>query len=192
MKESIRGTLLKEQIKKTFVQMEKVIQEHQASFDFREIGIVSSIGKNIIKADGLPNVKSGEIVRFKNDLMGMVFNLNPENIDIILLDEARSLSAGDEVQRTNQVMDIPVGESLIGRVIDPVGRPLDQKGRISITDRKAIEQDSPAIMDRAPVHTPLQTGLLVVDSLVPIGRGQRELILGDRQTGKTGSIKSNR
>jgi F-type H+/Na+-transporting ATPase subunit alpha len=185
MSKSVQNISLNEHIKKTFGQMEREIRKHRASFDFQEIGTVTSVGKNIVKTNGLPNVKSGEIVSFKSGQLGMVFNLNPDSVDIILLNEERSISAGDEVRRTNRVMDVPVGDSLIGRVIDPVGRFLDHKGRINITERAPIEQEAPPIMDRAPVHTPLQTGLLTVDALVPIGRGQRELILGDRQTGKS-------
>ncbi len=185
MRESLQNMSLKENIKQAFDQMEKIIQKHQPYFDFKEIGIITSVGKNIVKASGLPNVKSGEIVSFKGGQLGMIFNLNLDSVDIILLDEEGSISSGDEVRRTNRVMDVPVGESLIGRIINPLGHPLDNRGPIHIIERAPIEQDAPPIMDRDPVHTPLQTGLLVIDAMVPIGRGQRELILGDRQTGKS-------
>ncbi len=185
MEELVQNTSLNENIKQAFSQMEKVIQKHHTHFDFQEIGMVTSVGKNIIKANGLPRVKSGEIVSFKNGQLGMVFNLNSDSVDIILLDEARSIASGDEVSRTNRVMDIPVGDELIGRVIDAAGRPLDKRGPVRTSERAPIEQDAAPIMDRDPVNTPLQTGLLVIDALIPVGRGQRELILGDRQTGKT-------
>lgn len=185
MKDISQDTLLQNQIKKSFIQMKKVVDQHREQFDLQEIGMITSVGKNIVHVNGLPNVKSGEIVNFKNGKLGMVFNLNPDRVDIILLDEGQSIASGDEVRRTNRVMDIPIGDELIGRVIDAVGRPLDHKGPIRTAERAPIEQDSVPIMDRDPVNTPLQTGLLVVDSLIPVGRGQRELILGDRQTGKT-------
>lgn len=177
--------LLEEEIKKTFSHLENVILKHQYSFDFQEIGVITSVGKGVVRASGLPNAKLGEVVTFPGGNLGMIFNLNPDSVDIILLDKTRHLSSGDEVKRTNRVMDVPVGEGLLGRIIDPAGRPLDQKGMINCIERLPIEQEAPPIMHRAPVNIPLQTGLLVVDALVPIGRGQRELILGDRQTGKT-------
>ncbi|MDD4362713.1 MAG: alternate F1F0 ATPase, F1 subunit alpha [Atribacterota bacterium] len=185
MKELTEEMSLQRQIKETFSRMEKVIQKKEVPFHFQEIGLIKSVGKNIVKANGLPNVKFGEIVHFKKGQLGMVFNLNPESVDIILLDDAKSITSSNEVVRTNQVMSVPVGDRLLGRVIDAVGRPLDGKGAIGNTEIAPIEQDATAIMDRDPVNMPLQTGLLVIDSLIPIGRGQRELILGDRQTGKT-------
>ena len=185
MKELIQNKPLQEHIKETFSRMGKVVKKQKTSFDFQEIGLITSVGKNIVKANGLPNVKSGEIVRFKKGQLGMVFNLNPESVDIILLDESTAIASGDEVVRTNRVMSVPVGEMLLGRIIDAAGRPLDNKGAVRTTEYAPIEQDAAPIMDRDPVNTPLQTGLLVVDSLIPVGRGQRELILGDRQTGKT-------
>jgi len=176
---------LKENLKTTFSSMNRVVKQQEASLYVEEIGIVSAVGKDIVTAKGLPEVKAGEIVIFKDRQRGMVFNLEPGKVDIILLDDSKGIKAGDEVRRTNQVMDVPVGESLLGRVIDPVSRPLDDLGAIRTMERYPIERESPPIMDREPVNVPLQTGILVVDALVPIGRGQRELILGDRQTGKT-------
>jgi F-type H+-transporting ATPase subunit alpha len=165
--------------------MNRVIEQQKASLYVQEIGIVSSVGKGIVTAKGLPEVKAGEIVIFKDRQRGMVFNLEPGKVDIVLLDDAKGIKAGDEVRRTNQFMDVPVGESLLGRVIDPVCHSLDDLGTIRTMERYPIERESPPIMDREPVNVPLQTGILVIDALVPIGRGQRELILGDRQTGKT-------
>ena len=176
---------LKENLNRTFSSMNRVIKQQKASLYIQEIGIVSAVGKGIVTAKGLPEVKAGEIVIFKDRQRGMIFNLEPGKVDIVLLDDAKGIKAGDEVRRTNQVMDVPVGESLLGRVIDPVCRPLDDLGTLRTMERYPIERESPPIMDREPVNVPLQTGILVVDALVPIGRGQRELILGDRQTGKT-------
>jgi len=185
-KEMIINTdLLNKSLEQTFSRLSQIIQGYKASIIVQEIGIVSSVGKNIVTANGLPEVKAGEIVFFKDGQKGMVFNLEPEKIDIVLFDNAKGIEAGDEVKRSNQVVDIPVGEVLLGRVIDPLCRPLDNLGVIRSVDRYPIEREAPSIMDREPVNVPLQTGILVIDALIPIGRGQRELILGDRQTGKT-------
>ncbi len=150
-----------------------------------EHGIVSYIGQGIARVKGLPHVGSEELVRFEGDAMGMAFNLDPDEIGVILLDESTTIESGSQVRRTNRVLDVPVGESLLGRVLDPVGRPLDEAGPLHSQRRALVECDAPAIMDRAPVEVPLATGTKVVDALIPVGRGQRELILGDRQTGKT-------
>jgi F-type H+-transporting ATPase subunit alpha len=151
-----------------------------------EYGEVTYVGHGVARASGLPRVQSEEVVRFPNDLLGVAFNLDPEEVGIILLDEGPGLQAGVEVRRTHRVLDVPVGDALLGRVIDPAGRPLDNAGPVHTTGRVPIEAPAPAIVDRAPVTVPLATGIKVIDALIPIGRGQRELILGDRQTGKTG------
>ena len=134
---------------------------------------------------GLPGVGFEELLVFPGDLLGMAFNVDATDIGVVLLGDYWQLKAGDEVTRTGRVMDVLVGDGLLGRVIDPLGRPLDGKGPVTATERLPIERPAPQIMDRAPVTTPLQTGLKVIDALIPVGRGQRELILGDRQTGKT-------
>jgi F-type H+-transporting ATPase subunit alpha len=134
----------------------------------------------------LPNVGSEELVVFEGGLLGMTFNLDPDDIGVILLDDPTGVESGSEVRRTNRVLDTRVGEGLLGRVVDPLGRPLDNGGPVKSYQRAAIERDAPPIMDRAPVTVPLATGIKVVDALIPVGRGQRELIVGDRQTGKTG------
>jgi len=126
-----------------------------------------------------------ELVTFPGDMLGIAFNVDEDEIGVVLLGEYQNLHEGDEVQRTGRVMDVGVGDGLLGRVIDPLGRPLDGKGPVAASNRLPIERPAPPIMDRAPVTVPLQTGLMVIDALIPIGRGQRELILGDRQTGKT-------
>jgi F-type H+-transporting ATPase subunit alpha len=133
----------------------------------------------------MDSVKAEELVRFPGDLYGLVFNIDPDEIGIIMLDPSEHISAGDEVLRTGRVLDIPVGEALLGRVVDALGRPLDNLGDIAASERYSVEREAPPIMHRDPVTVPLQTGIKAIDALIPIGRGQRELILGDRQTGKT-------
>ena len=126
-----------------------------------------------------------ELLEFPGGVFGIAFNVDEDEIGVVLLGEYWHLHAGDEVERTGRVMDVAVGDGLLGRVIDPLGRPLDGNGPVAASERLPIERPAPPIMDRAPVTVPLQTGLKVIDALIPIGRGQRELILGDRQTGKT-------
>ncbi len=151
----------------------------------REVGTISTVSTGIAKVTGLPGVGSEELVKFPGDLFGIAFNVDEDEIGVVLLGDYSHLHAGDEVERTGRVMDVPVGEGLVGRVIDPLGGPLDDKGVLVFSGRLPIERPARPIMDRAPVTVPLQTGIKVVDALVPIGRGQRELLLGDRQTGKT-------
>jgi F-type H+/Na+-transporting ATPase subunit alpha len=151
----------------------------------REVGTITSVATGIAKVAGLPGVGFEELVKFPGDLLGIAFNLDDDEIGVVLLGECWHLHAGDEVARTYRVMDVPVGDGLIGRVIDPLGAPLDGKAPISFNQCLPIERSAPPIMDRGPVTAPLQTGVKVIDALIPIGRGQRELILGDRQTGKT-------
>ena len=151
----------------------------------REVGAIVSVATGIAKVSGLPGVGFEELVRFPGNVLGIAFNVDEDEIGVVLLGEYRDLHAGDEVERTGRGMDVIVGDELLGRIIDPLGRPLDGKGPLDAAERLPIERPAAAIMDRAPVTVPLQTGLTVVDALIPIGRGQRELILGDRQTGKT-------
>jgi len=151
----------------------------------REVGTITSITTGIAKVSGLPGVGFDELVSFPGDVLGIAFNVDADEVGVVLLGEYWHLHAGDEVQRTGRVMDVAVGDRLLGRVIDPLGRPLDGNGPVATGERLPIERTAPQIMDRAPVIVPLQTGLKVIDALVPVGRGQRELILGDRQTGKT-------
>jgi F-type H+-transporting ATPase subunit alpha len=169
----------------TFALFERAWAQHRARLEVREVGTVTRCGQGVALVDGLPGIRSEEIVRFPGDVLGMAFNLDPQQVGVILLDESEQIVAGSEVRRTERVLDVPVGEALLGRVVDPVGRPLDGKGALRTSERLRVERDAPPIMHRAPVEIPLQTGLKVVDALIPIGRGQRELILGDRQTGKS-------
>jgi F-type H+-transporting ATPase subunit alpha len=151
----------------------------------REVGTITNVSTGIARVSGLPSVGFEELVKFPGGVFGIAFNVDEDEIGVVLLGEYSHLHAGDEVERTGRVMDVGVGDGLLGRVIDPLGRPLDGQGAVDSSARLPIERPAAAIMDRAPVTVPLQTGLKVVDALIPIGRGQRELILGDRQTGKT-------
>ena len=151
----------------------------------REVGTITSVATGIAMVSGLPGVGFEELLKFPGNVFGIAFNVDEEEIGVVLLGNYEDLHAGDEVERTGRVMDVAVGDELLGRVIDPLGQPLDGQGPVNTTRRLPIERPAVGIMDRAPVTVPLQTGLMVVDALIPIGRGQRELILGDRQTGKT-------
>jgi F-type H+-transporting ATPase subunit alpha len=166
-----------------------VLQEAREAFVVelvpREIGIVTNVSTGIATVSGLPGVGSEELVQFANGVMGIAFDVDPLAVGVVLLGDYQSLEAGTRVTRTGRVMDVAVGDGLLGRIVDPLGRPLDDKGAVAGTERRPVERPAPAIMDRAAVTTPLQTGVKVVDAMIPIGRGQRELILGDRQTGKT-------
>jgi F-type H+-transporting ATPase subunit alpha len=155
------------------------------SFALEETGRVISVGSAIARIEGLPGAGADELLLCPDGLAAIAFDLDEREIGAVLLGESSALRVGDRVERTGRVVDVPVGAALLGRVIDPLGRPRDGKGALRIEKRKEIERPAPAIMDRAPVSAPLHTGIKVVDALVPIGRGQRELILGDRQTGKT-------
>ncbi|WP_293746690.1 alternate F1F0 ATPase, F1 subunit alpha [uncultured Paraglaciecola sp.] len=157
----------------------------EPALNAQEVGTVTSVSTGIALVSGLPNVGFDELLDFGNDLYGIAFNLDEHEIGVVLLGEAWRLNVGDEVKRTGRVMDIAVGPELLGRVIDPLGRPLDGIQPPALTKRLPIERPAPAIIKRSPVTEPLQTGIKVIDALLPIGRGQRELILGDRQTGKT-------
>jgi len=151
----------------------------------REVGTIISIATGIAKVAGLPGVGFEEVLRFPGDIYGIAFNVDEHEIGVVLLGDYAHLQAGDEVERRGHVVDVPVGEGLIGRIINPMGQSLDGKGRLNSSTRLPVERPAPSIMDRSPVSVPLQTGIKVIDALIPVGRGQRELILGDRQTGKT-------
>ncbi len=151
----------------------------------REVGTITNVTTGIATVSGLPNVGFEELLAFAGGVFGIAFNVDEDEIGVVLLGEYWHLRAGDEVGRTGRVMDVAVGDAVLGRILDPLGRPLDGRGPVNACESLPIERAAAAIMDRAPVTVPLQTGLKVVDALIPIGRGQRELILGDRQTGKT-------
>ena len=169
----------------TFAEISKVRETFTPQLSPREVGAIKTVSTGIANVSGLPGVGFEELVKFPGEVFGIAFNVDENEIGVVLLGEYWHLHAGDEVERTGRVMDVAVGDRLLGRVIDPLGRPLDGKGPVISSKRLPIERPSPPIMDRSPVTVPLQTGLKVIDALIPIGRGQRELILGDRQTGKT-------
>ncbi len=176
-------------VDRAFANIDTVREAHTQQLNAREIGIVTSLSTGIARVSGLPGVCYEEVVRFPseltNELYGIAFNIDEDEIGVVLLGDYWHLHAGDEVERRGHVMDVPVGDGMIGRVVNPLGRPLDGKGPVMSDKRSPIERPAPHIMDRSPVTVPLQTGIKVIDALIPIGRGQRELILGDRQTGKT-------
>ncbi len=176
---------LKDMLDASFTPLDEGLARFRPEVRVQEVGTVTFVSQEIARVKGLRDVKSEELVRFPGNRLGMVFNLDVEEVGIIFLDESADLHAGAEVHPTGRVLDVPVGPGLISRVVDPLGRPLDDLGPLRGAERRPVEREAPAIMDRAPVTVPLQTGLKVVDALIPIGRGQRELILGDRQTGKT-------
>jgi F-type H+-transporting ATPase subunit alpha len=172
-------------INKAFSDLGEVRNSFSPRLRFREVGYIISITTGIAKVSGLPGVGIDELLIFPRDVLGIAFNVDINEIGVVLLGEYSHLQAGDEVHRTGRVMDVPVGNKLLGRVIDPLGRALDEKGNIASIERLPIERPATPIMNRAPVTEPLQTGIKVIDALIPIGRGQRELILGDRQSGKS-------
>ncbi|MEK6796774.1 MAG: alternate F1F0 ATPase, F1 subunit alpha [Spirochaetota bacterium] len=161
------------------------LRNYNAEFSPEEIGVVTQVGNGIVRVSGLPNVRADEVVRFPGDNFGIAFNLERDSVSIVMTGQSARVEAGMEVRRTGRIIDVPVGDALLGRVIDPLGAPLDNGGVVAASTRYPIERDCPAIMDRAPVNVPLQTGIIAVDALIPIGRGQRELIVSDRQIGKT-------
>lgn len=165
--------------------MNEAMDSWQPSPSVEEYGTIKNIQQSIAGVTGLPNVGAMELVKLPCNKLAIAFNLQPEEVSTVLLDPVGEMQAGDQVQRTKKVLQVPVGEELLGRIIDSLGRPLDARKAVDSSQSRPIEKKAPPIMHRAPVDTPLQTGILVIDALIPIGRGQRELILGDRQTGKT-------
>lgn len=165
--------------------LKQQIEEFQPDFDYTETGVVTYIGDGIARAQGLDNAMSGELLIFENGTIGMAQNLETNDVGIIILGGFTDIREGSVVRRTGKIMEVPVGSGLIGRVINPLGQPVDGLGEIRTSKTRPIEYPAPGVMQRKSVNEPLQTGLKAIDALVPIGRGQRELIIGDRQTGKT-------
>ncbi|RLQ86778.1 F0F1 ATP synthase subunit alpha [Planomicrobium sp. Y74] len=161
------------------------IENYQSEMKVDDVGTVITVGDGIARAHGLDNVMAGELVEFSTGVLGMAQNLEANNVGIIILGPFADIKEGDEVRRTGRIMEVPVGEELIGRVVNPLGQPVDGLGPINTTKTRPIESPAQGVMARKSVHEPLQTGIKAIDALVPIGRGQRELIIGDRQTGKT-------
>ncbi|MDJ0945710.1 MAG: F0F1 ATP synthase subunit alpha [Kiloniellales bacterium] len=156
--------------------------------DVAEVGQVLSVGDGVARVYGLDNVQAGELVEFPGEISGMALNLEVDNVGIVIFGDDRDIKEGDTVKRTGRIVDAPVGKALLGRVVDALGNPIDGKGPIEGAERQQVEVKAPGIIPRKSVHEPMQTGLKAIDSLIPIGRGQRELIIGDRQTGKTAII----
>jgi F-type H+-transporting ATPase subunit alpha len=161
------------------------IKNFGSEAEVSEIGQVLSVGDGIARIHGLDKVQAGEMVEFPGGIKGMALNLESDNVGVVIFGNDRDIAEGDTVKRTGSIVDVPVGKGLLGRVVDPLGNPLDGKGPIQSTERRRVDVKAPGIIPRRSVHEPMQTGLKSVDSLIPIGRGQRELIIGDRQTGKT-------
>jgi F-type H+-transporting ATPase subunit alpha len=161
------------------------IENYAGAVNITETGSVISVGDGIARVYGLENVMAGELIEFPHDVSGIALNLEEDQVGAVLLGEYQEIREGDEVRRTRRIMSVPVGEALIGRVVDGLGRPIDDKGPIATSEFSPIERLAPGVVDRQPVREPVQTGLKAIDAMIPIGRGQRELIIGDRQTGKT-------
>jgi F-type H+-transporting ATPase subunit alpha len=164
------------------------IENYEQTVSVDEVGAIISVGDGIARVHGLEKVMAGEMLSFPHDVFGIALNLEEEEVGVVLLGESQLLKEGDVVKRTNTIMSVPVGEALIGRVVNPLGEPVDGKGPITAKQRNPLERIAPGVLDRQPVREPLQTGIKAIDAMIPIGRGQRELIIGDRQTGKTAVI----
>lgn len=172
-------------LEKLFTGIYSVLGNYKTDFNLEESGRVTQVSRGIVKVTGIPGVKSDELVLFPGGGSGIAFDLEPEKVSIVMLSSSDEIKAGMGVKRTGRIVDVPVGYELLGRVLDPLGKPLDGGNELLTFLRYPVERASPDIMDRAPVSVPLQTGILAIDALIPIGRGQRELILSDRQIGKT-------
>src|SRR5436309_4017015 len=170
-------------------EISKIIRDQIGSYavdvDVAEVGSIISIGDGIARVHGVDNAMAGEMLEFPHGVYGIALNLEEESVGAVLLGEFKEIKEGDLVKRTGRIISVPVGEALLGRVVNALGQPIDGKGPIATTRFSPIERLAPGVVDRQPVKEPLQTGLKAIDSMVPIGRGQRELIIGDRQTGKT-------
>ncbi|MDF1665687.1 MAG: F0F1 ATP synthase subunit alpha, partial [Planctomycetota bacterium] len=165
--------------------LKKEIEEYSPQLEVDEVGSVLEVGDGIARIFGLKNVMASEMLEFPGDVYGIALNLEEASVGAVLLGDFTKLREGDTVKRTGRVMSIPVGEAMIGRVVNPLGEPIDAKGPIKSNARRPLEIIAPGISERQPVDEPLQTGIKAIDSMIPVGRGQRELIIGDRQTGKT-------
>lgn len=178
MSKSIRpdeiSTLIKQQI-----------EQYKSEIQVVDVGTVINVGDGIARVHGLENAMAGELLEFANGVVGMALNLEENNVGVVILGPYTDIREGDQVKRTGRIMEVPVGEELLGRVVNPLGQPLDGKGPINTKAFRPVESPAPGVIDRKSVHEPMQTGIKAIDAMVPIGRGQRELIIGDRQTGKT-------
>jgi F-type H+-transporting ATPase subunit alpha len=161
------------------------LERYEAKVETKSVGTVLSVGDGIARVWGLEDAMAGELIKFPGDIMGMVLNLEADNVGVVLFGSDKNIKEGDRVERTNRIASVPVGKAMIGRVVNAIGQPVDGKGPIGADTFRNIEFKAPGVIDRQPVKEPLQTGIKAIDAMVPIGRGQRELIIGDRQTGKT-------
>lgn len=165
--------------------IQKEIETYESQIDVREVGTVLEVGDGIARVHGLTGVAAGEMVEFPGGVTGLAFNLEENSVGVIILGDYLKINEGDEVRAMGKLLSVPVGEEVIGRVLDPLGNPLDGKGPLNTTQRRNVETMAPGVAERKPVHEPMQTGIKSVDAMTPIGRGQRELVIGDRKTGKT-------
>jgi len=161
------------------------IEQYKSEIQVVDVGTVIQVGDGIARVHGLENAMSGELLEFANGVVGMALNLEENNVGVVIMGPYTDIREGDQVKRTGRIMEVPVGEALLGRVVNPLGQPLDGKGAIATTEFRPVESPAPGVFARKSVHEPMQTGIKAIDSMIPIGRGQRELIIGDRQTGKT-------
>lgn len=161
------------------------IEQYKTEIEVAEVGTVIQVGDGIARVHGLENAMANELLEFENGVFGLALNLEESNVGVVIMGPYSEIREGDQVKRTGQIMQVPVGEALLGRVVNPLGQPVDGKGPIATTEFRPVENNAPGVIDRKSVHEPMQTGIKAIDSMVPIGRGQRELIIGDRQTGKT-------
>jgi F-type H+-transporting ATPase subunit alpha len=168
--------------------LKKEITNFDSKAEISEIGTVLTVGDGIARVYGLDNVQAGEMVEFPGKIKGMALNLEEDNVGVVIFGNDRSIKEGDVVKRTGNIVEIEVGKGLLGRVVDGLGIPIDGKGKLKDTKKTRVEVKAPGIIPRKSVNEPMQTGIKAIDSLIPIGRGQRELIIGDRQTGKTSVI----
>ncbi|MCK5139327.1 MAG: F0F1 ATP synthase subunit alpha, partial [Thermodesulfovibrionia bacterium] len=165
--------------------LKKQITDFEKRVDVSEVGAIIKVGDGIARVYGLEKCMASELLEFPNGLYGMALNLEEDAVGAVLFGEDRLVKEGDIVKRTGKIMEVPVGEAMVGRVVNAIGQPIDGKGPIDTKETRMVDIVAPGIVDRQPVGEPLQTGLKAIDSMIPIGRGQRELIIGDRQTGKT-------
>ncbi len=163
----------------------KQIEEFEPGFDVRSVGVVTEAGDGIAQVKGLADISSQELVQFETGVIGIAFNLEIDNVGVIILGDYSKVSEGMQVYSTGRIVSVPVGDGLLGRVINPLGEPIDGKGPVTFSEYRPIEKIAPGVIERQDVDTPVQTGIITIDASIPIGRGQRELIIGDRQTGKT-------
>src|SRR5438067_10514874 len=164
------------------------IENYESKIAVDEVGTVITLGDGIARVHGLDKVMAGELLAFPHDLAGVAMNLEEDQVGVVLLDDYTEIKEGDEVKRTGRIMSVPVGEGMVGRVVNALGQPIDDKGPIASDRYNPVERIAPGVIDRQPVREPMATGLKAIDSMIPVGRGQRELIIGDRQTGKTAII----